>query len=59
MGHVTIINCFIFLEKQLKMGRRDDIQLLPSFVFFTIVLIAAAGICSEGRTKIFSLEVIT
>ena len=28
MGHVTIINCFIFGKKHLKMGRRDDKQSL-------------------------------
>ena len=36
MGHVTTINGFIFLEKQLKMGRREDTQSLSNLIFFQL-----------------------
>ena len=55
MGHVTIINCFIFLEKQLKMGRRDDIRSLSNY---NCANAPCRNLCPEWLTKMSSLEVI-
>ena len=58
MGHVTIINCFIFL-KTTENGPPRWHTIAAKFSIITIVLIASAGICPEWQTKIFNLEVIT
>ena len=53
-SHVSIIIYFSFLEKQPKMGRRDD-----KFNIFTIAPLAPVGICPEWSSKIISLVDIT